>query len=215
LLKLPIANQLKKRSQIEIAYLQDEIVDIMYSISDDLVLHGGTAIWRCYSGKRFSEGLDFYSKSFPKLLDSFEKTVRSHGLALQKIKDAGNIIFSNVRSGIASVKVEVNHVSNMEGTQMLYQLADGSSMEILSLTQDQFIEEMILAYRNRRFIRDLYDIFHLVNSTSLLASTQKNLYEFMKSIEPTIDEQVLKTIVYQGLPPSLDSLKRTIMRGIQ
>ena len=54
-MKIPLANQLKKRQQVETALLQDEIIGIIYLITEDMVLHGGTAIWRCYSGKRFSE----------------------------------------------------------------------------------------------------------------------------------------------------------------
>ena len=214
-MKLPIANQLKKRAQVEVAYLQDEIMDIMYSISDDLILHGGTAIWRCYAGKRFSEDLDFHSRSFPDKNSLFRSTIESHGLIMLKTMDTGNVIFSNVRSNSATVKVEINHVSEVAGTQLDYQLADGSTMEILSLTPDQFIREKILAYTDRRYIRDLCDIYHLVNYAGLLGSTKQELTEFMADLAPPIDEQVLKTLVYSGLPPSMDNLKRGIMRGIQ
>ena len=213
-MRLPIAKQLRKKTQSEVAYLQDEVVDIMYSVSDDLILHGGTAIWRCYAGKRFSEDLDFYSQSFTELISVFQREIDSHGLTLSKFKDTGNVIFSNVSNGSVSVKVEINHVSDVSGTQMPYELADGSSIEILSLTPDQFIKEKILAYSNRRYIRDLYDIYHLVNSSDLLETTRQELMEFMENLQPPADEHVLKTIVYSGLPPSLDSLKRGIMRGI-
>ncbi len=214
-MRLPIAKQLRKKTQSEVAYLQDEVVDIMYSVSDDLILHGGTAIWRCYAGKRFSEDLDFYSQSFTELISVFQREIDSHGLTLSKLKDTGNVIFSNVSNGSVSVKVEINHVSDVSGTQMPYELADGSSIEILSLTPDQFIKEKILAYSNRRYIRDLYDIYHLVNSSDLLETTRQELMEFMENLQPPADEHVLKTIVYSGLPPSLDSLKRGIMRGIR
>ena len=214
-MRLPIAKQLRKKTQSEVAYLQDEVVDIMYSVSDDLILHGGTAIWRCYAGKRFSEDLDFYSQSFTELISVFQREIDSHGLTLSKLKDTGNVIFSNVSNGSVSVKVEINHVSDVSGTQMPYELADGSSIEILSLTPDQFIKEKILAYSNRRYIRDLYDIYHLVNSSDLLETTRQELMEFMENLQPPADEHVLKTIVYSGLPPSLDNLKRGIMRGIR
>ena len=215
MLILPIAKQLKKRTQIEMAFLQDEIMDIMYSVSDNLVLHGGTAIWRCYSGKRFSEDLDFYSWDFPKLLPLLRNTVESHGLIAQKIKDTGNVIFSSISNGNETVKVEINHAVKITGTQMPYVLADGSTMEVLSLTADQFIEEKISAYSDRKYIRDLYDIYHLVNTNSLLNSTKQKLSDLMKNLETPVDAAVLKTIVYVGLSPSLDSMKLSIMRGIQ
>ena len=215
MLILPIAKQLKKRTQIEMAFLQDEIMDIMYSVSNNLVLHGGTAIWRCYSGKRFSEDLDFYSLDFPKLLPLLRNTVESHGLIVQKIKDTGNVIFSSISNGNETVKVEINHAVQITGTQMPYVLADGSTMEVLSLTADQFIEEKISAYSDRKYIRDLYDIYHLVNTNALLDSTKQKLSDFMRSVETPVDAAVLKTIVYMGLPPSLDSMKLAIMRGIR
>ena len=214
-MRLPIARQLKKRTQIEIAFLQDEIMDIMYSITDNIVLHGGTAIWRCYSGKRFSEDLDFYSRDFPRLFPQLRSTVESHGLTVQKIKDTGNVISSSITNGNATVKVEINHASATIGIQMPYVLADGSTMEILSLTPDQFIEEKMLAYSDRKYVRDLYDIYHLVNSSTLLDSTRQMLSRFMRDIEPPVDEAVLKTIVYLGLPPSLDIMKLAILRDIQ
>ena len=215
MLILPIAKQLKKRTQIEMAFLQDEIMDIMYSVSDNLVLHGGTAIWRCYSGKRFSEDLDFYSWDFPKLLPLLRNTVESHGLIVQKIKDTGNVIFSSISNGNETVKVEINHAVQITGTQMPYVLTDGSTMEVLSLTADQFIVEKISAYSDRKYIRDLYDIYHLVNTNALLDSTKQKLSDFIRSVETPVDAAVLKTIVYMGLPPSLDSMKLAIMRGIR
>ena len=215
MLILPIAKQLKKRTQIEMAFLQDEIMDIMYFVSNNLVLHGETAIWRCYSGKRFSEDLDFYSLDFPKLLPLLRNTVESHGLIVQKIKDTGNVIFSSISNGNETVKVEINHAVQITGTQMPYVLADGSTMEVLSLTADQFIEEKISAYSDRKYIRDLYDIYHLVNTNALLDSTKQKLSDFMRSVETPVDAAVLKTIVYMGLPPSLDSMKLAIMRGIR
>ena len=214
-MNIPIAKQLRKRSQVEIAYLQDEILGIMYSISDDLILHGGTAIWRCYNGKRFSEDLDFYSKSFPEKIPIFQRMIESHGLILSKLKDTGNVIFSNVRNDNANVKVEINHASDVVGTQMAYELADGSGIEVLSLTPDQFICEKILAYSNRRYIRDLFDIYHIVNSSDLIASTRQKLLDFVAHLETPVDENVLKTIVYSGLSPSMDVMKKGIVKQIR
>ena len=59
-MRIPLANKLKKRLHSETAFLQDEVIDIVYGLEPNAVLHGGTAIWRCYQGNRFSEDLDFY-----------------------------------------------------------------------------------------------------------------------------------------------------------
>jgi len=35
-------------------------VAIMLNITDKIALHGDTAVWRCYGGKRFSTDIDVY-----------------------------------------------------------------------------------------------------------------------------------------------------------
>ena len=214
MIKIPLANQLKKRQQVETALLQDEIIRITYLISGDMILHGGTAIWRCYSGKRFSEDLDFYSLSFPSLTKQFEKRALSQGLKITKMKDTGNIIFSTVSNGKTSVKLEVNHARKVDGTISTYELADGTEIEILSLTPDQFIEEKIDAYSDRRYIRDLYDIYHLVKSCRILESTRTTLRQFLQNIQYPLDEPILKSIVYMGLAPTFDRMINEIGRNI-
>ncbi|MCW6168665.1 MAG: nucleotidyl transferase AbiEii/AbiGii toxin family protein [Thermoplasmatales archaeon] len=214
-MKLPIAKQLKKQSQVQVAFLQDEIMDILYSLTDELIFHGGTAIWRCYNGKRFSEDLDFYSRSFPRILTKFQKSVMSHGLSVLKIKDTGNVIFSSIKNNNAIVGVEVNHVFNATGNQIAYELTDGSHIEVLSLTADQFIEEKMLAYADRRYIRDIYDIYHLSTNYELQASTRLNLMEFLSNLPSPIDEHVLRTLVYTGLAPTFENMIREMKRHIR
>ena len=57
---LSISRFLKRREEIEIALLEDEIVAIILNITDKIALHGDTAVWRCYGGKRFSTDIDVY-----------------------------------------------------------------------------------------------------------------------------------------------------------
>ena len=72
-----------------------------------------------------------------------------------KMKDTGNVIFSTISNGRARVKLEINHSRKIDGSLTTYELTDGTGMEILSLIPDQFIEEKIAAYADRRFVRDL------------------------------------------------------------
>lgn len=214
-MKLPIAKQLKKQSQVQIAFLQDEIIDILYSLTDDLVFHGGTAIWRCYEDKRFSEDLDFYSHSFPEILTEFQESVMSHGLSVLRIKDTGDAISLTIKNNNAMVRVEVNHVSSVSGNQMAYELSDGSHVEVLSLTADQFINEKMLAYNDRRYIRDIYDIYHISTNYQLQASTRINLMEFLSNLPSPIDEPVLRALVYTGLAPTFENMIREMKRHIR
>jgi predicted nucleotidyltransferase component of viral defense system len=92
-------------------------------------------------------------------LNGLKKRASSQGLTITKITDTGNVILSTVSNGKTSVKLEVNHARKVEGTITTYVLADGTEIEILSLTPDQFIEEKIDAYSDRSYIRDTYDIY--------------------------------------------------------
>lgn len=57
---IPLTLRLKKQAHKKVAEAQDLIVKELYSVFDGAVLHGGTAIWRCYGGNRFSEDVDAY-----------------------------------------------------------------------------------------------------------------------------------------------------------
>ncbi len=54
----PIANLLSG-TKLSMAMLQDTLIDLIYdTIQADATLYGGTAVWRCYNGNRFSEEID-------------------------------------------------------------------------------------------------------------------------------------------------------------
>ena len=59
-IKIPLILKLKRAQQKEIAKAQDIIVNTLYEVFENAVLHGGTSIWRCYNGNRFSEDVDVY-----------------------------------------------------------------------------------------------------------------------------------------------------------
>jgi predicted nucleotidyltransferase component of viral defense system len=202
-MKLPIIKQLKNRNQIGTAKLQDEIILLLYNMDNSLVIHGGTSLWRCFSGYRFSEDIDLYSLSFPDYLHEFKNELKSHELKLLKLKDTGNILFSNVSDGTVNVKIEINHKYYPENpVEMDYELIDGNSANVLTLLPEDLIKEKILAYNNRRFIRDLYDIYILIKHINHPEIIRESLINFLNNIQKPIDEDVLKTLVYQGLPPS-------------
>lgn len=214
-MKLPISNQLKKRKQLEVAVLQDELMQIIYSISDDIIVHGGTAIWRCYGGKRFSEDIDVYSKSLPEARDRLERAVASHGLTLDKYKDTGNVVFSSISDGRTSIQLETNHSKTIAGRQVLYELVDGTFLDILSLAPEQLILEKALAYSDRRFVRDLYDIYILSHSVSDLNVVRNTLRVFLDNIVKPVDEPVLKSLIYAGLTPTFNRMVDEIRKVIR
>lgn len=211
-MQLPIIKMLKKRSQIEVARLQDEIVQTVYSLDDRAVLHGGTAIWRCYSGNRFSEDLDFYSTSLFSLKTDFEKTSRSHGLIVNKFKSTGNLLFSSISDGRTSLNLEVNIRKKVESIVRPYLNADGTSLQIRTLSAENMILEKIHAYSDRRFIRDLYDIYHLLQFVENKGSVKRDISLFLTHLDSPVDEGVLKTIIYSGVSPSFERMKVDMAR---
>ncbi len=110
-MNLPLEKRLKKRAHVELAYLQDELVEIMYSLDPKIILHGGTAIWRCLGGNRFSEDLDFYGKETDRA--EFLKAFESRGLQVEKLKSTDNLFFSKVTDGRSIARIEINFGINL------------------------------------------------------------------------------------------------------
>ncbi len=211
-MKIPISNQLKKRTQLDIAILQDELIEIVYSVTDDFVLHGSTAIWRCYGGKRFSQDIDGYSISFTELKSAFEKEIKERRLVLDKFKDTRNVIFASVSDGRTVVQLEVNHSVHVKGVQIGFELMDGTEIDVLSLTPEQLILEKISAYSDRHYIRDLFDIYHLLHCELDLSAVRGQLDKLLMNIPASEDESVLRSIVYAGLAPSFNRMVEEIRR---
>ncbi|MFH0885425.1 MAG: nucleotidyl transferase AbiEii/AbiGii toxin family protein [Candidatus Micrarchaeota archaeon] len=200
-MNIPIANRLKKRLHVEVGILQDELVDLLYSIDNRIVMHGGTSIWRCYGGNRFSEDLDFYARGDFSEKEFVEKAGQ-RGLTVLKYKKTANLVFSKVTDGNVEVRVELNHSTSHAGAIKNYERMDGSIMTVLTLKPEELLLEKISAYRSRRLIRDIYDIFHLSSIAKESPELKGALRGFLHNLEPPLDEENLKAIVYSGAIPS-------------
>lgn len=209
---IPLEKRLKKRMHVEIAMLQDELVEILYGIENNLVFHGGTAVWRCYGGNRFSEDLDFYCKDMGRLEAAFGKKTGERGLMVLKFKKTANLVFCKISNGNVEVRVEINHAVKKAAIAQPYEKADGSFMDVLTLSPEELIREKISAYGNRRFIRDIYDIYHLSNYVREDEKVQKEVSKLLASLKPPVDEENLSAVVYSGKVLSflqiVESLKR-------
>ena len=80
----PIIQQLKKQAHRDIARAQDLIVEVLFSIIASAVMHGGTAIWRCYQGNRFSEDIDVYLPKDQQKLNAFFQKLQQQGFQIEK-----------------------------------------------------------------------------------------------------------------------------------
>ena len=210
-MNIPLENRLKKKAHVQVALLQDELADLVYSIDEKAVLHGGTAIWRCYFGNRFSEDLDFYapkSNSF----DELPSKAKERGIVVLKFKKTDNLLYSKFSNSEATVRLEANFMSNKQSIVAPFEKADGSVIQVLTLTPEQLIIEKISAYKSRRLIRDLYDIFHLGGLVKEEGKVAKEVGRLLEDLPTPLDEENLKAIVYAGAIPSFSQLKQALSR---
>ncbi len=209
---IPLEKRLRKRMHVEIALLQDEVMEILYGIDNDLILHGGTAIWRCYGGNRFSEDLDFYCLGCEGLEQSFRERLSGRGLSVLKFKKTENLIFCKISNGEVEVRVEVNFAAKKVSVARPYERTDGTFMDVLTLSPEELILEKIEAYNGRRFVRDIYDIYHLQNYLEQGGAVRQKIKNLLASVEEPVDEKNLKAIVYSGSIPSFDQILESLKR---
>ncbi len=197
---IPLLMRLRKQAHREVALLQDEVVEVLYSDFENFkpVLHGGTAIWRCYKGNRFSEDLDFYAKPGSGFKEAFARQMESRGLQISKWKETENLIFVKIANEGNEVRLEINLKKMPKSIVGEFEKANGGVLGIYTLSATALLEEKMQAYQNRRLVRDIYDVYHL----SGIAKAPTHLKNFLKNLAPPLDEENLKTIVYSGVAPS-------------
>jgi len=66
--------------------------------------------------------------------------------------------------------------------------------------------EKMGAYEGRRFIRDIYDIYHLSDQVQDDREVRKRMAEFLAGIREPADERNLKALVYSGAVPSFSQM---------
>ncbi len=200
----PIIYRLRRKSQKELAELQDEVVDVVYTLLDNAVIHGGTAIWRCYGGKRFSEDIDLYANYLETFKTKLENELKRRSLKLFKFRQTANTLFSQISNDVTHMSLEMTR-KNMHGTLKTYQKANGSAMDVLTLKPEELILEKIAAYNDRRRIRDIYDVYFLsrfVDDKKIKESVKK----FLLKINEPKDEGDLKVIIYEGRVPTFQEM---------
>lgn len=211
-MRIPLFNRLKKRIHVEIAMLQDEVVDIAYSASPKAVLHGGTAVWRCYSGNRFSEDLDFYLSADEKFRKAFVNGLESRGLALLKYKKSKTTLFSKISNGRAEIRFEAAFRKPKCFEARAFERADGTFMSVFTLPPESLILEKAEAYSARRLARDIYDIYMLSSLAETGKKTGAKMCSFLKKIPKPVDEKNLRTIVFSGAVPSFEQMLAALKR---
>lgn len=211
----PIEVRLRDSKQIALARLQDMIVEAAMEVEPKIILHGGTAIWRCYNGNRFSEDVDIYAtdtqvKGLNQLLTW---ALSKRGARMEYPIYTNHVI--GVTSDDARSKLEAMKLPRgIKPAQVEYTRASGSKMFVNTLSVQDFIAEKANTYIKRRYIRDLYDLYHLVTIEKPDKATGRLLRRFINGVEKPIDESKLKDLVYMGIAPSFDTMITTIKKMI-
>jgi predicted nucleotidyltransferase component of viral defense system len=206
---IPLEKRLKKALHKKIAAAQDLLIDSVYRAFPKAVLHGGTAIWRCYGGKRFSEDIDVYiPHEFNKeeLFQTFINSLKSFGFSVGKFKHTGNSIFSKFELSGTEVRFEAVFKNINNFLVKTFELSDGTFMNVYTLSPEDLLIEKTLVYKDRGKVKDLYDIWFLLN----VIEEEKKVLKYVKEIENILkeprDAKTLNALIILGAVPSVENI---------
>lgn len=210
-MEIPLQLKLKKKAHREIARLQDIIIDMLYRMFPRAVLHGGTAIWRCYKGNRFSEDIDVYIEKDTDKIELFFKELGKVGFRVIKKRIRENSLFSKLVFEGTEVRFEAIF-KKTAGIIKVYETVEGILTNVYTFSPEDLIKEKVDTYLFRRKIRDLYDIFFLMRYVREPAEIKGNVLKLLKEFREPADAAQLKALVLFGAVPSkneiMDYLKR-------
>lgn len=190
-------------------------MEAVYSLIPSVALHGGTAIWRCYNGNRFSDDLDLYlkKKDAVKLREKLTWELRRYDAKINKATVVGNSTVIEIEGDRVRLRLEAGpSKAKIRPVEKNYEKTDGTFISILSLSPEDFIYEKMVAYSSRRYVRDIYDIYHLSSIAEPDSRLRKKLCSFLKDIKGPVDENVLGSIIYSGAVPSFGGMVNEISR---
>jgi len=206
---IPLILKIKRAQHKEIANAQDLIVEELYTVFNDAVIHGGTAIWRCYKGNRFSEDIDVYIPRDIKRLDALFQKLEKRGFSIEKKKIGENSLFSNLKINRIFVRFEALF-RNADGILKEYETSDGNLLTVYTLPPEELIREKASAYLKRLKIRDLYDIFFLLRHVTDKKAIKKELNMLINGFRMPVDEKDLRILLLEGLVPETKKMMEYI-----
>ena len=206
--KIPLNLKLKKKIHKAIAYAQDILVEEIYNFFPTVIIHGGTAIWRCYNGNRFSEDVDVYLPKDKKLIENFFDSLKKRGFGIIKKRIKENSVYSELIFNGTSVRFEATFQIK-ESILKKYETSEGFFINVYTLTPEDLISEKIDAYLKRKKIRDLYDIFFLL-SYAEGKKIKEDLKKLIKNFTKPEDKENLEAIIIIGAVPTYEQLFEAI-----
>jgi predicted nucleotidyltransferase component of viral defense system len=209
--RTPLYWRVKRKRHREIAIAQDVVVEIFYRVFPQGILHGGTAIWRCYSGNRFSEDIDVYMERNLKKIDRFFEALKTRGFEITKRRVKENALYSTLEFGETKIRLEAIF-KRVKGVMREYETYEGNLLSVYTLDPETLICEKIDAYLKRRKIRDLYDVFFLLRFVEKAERVKPRLSELVQNFRQPMDEKELKSILLFGAIPDKGDMLEYIKR---
>jgi predicted nucleotidyltransferase component of viral defense system len=211
--RTPLHRRLRRGRHKRVARLQDMIVEALYQVFPRSVLHGGTAIWRCYFGNRFSEDVDVYIDKDTKKIDRFFEGLKRAGFKVLKKRMTSNSLFSVLSFESTEVRFEALF-KNVRGIVKEYETYEGILFNVFTLNPDEIVREKISAYLKRRKIRDLYDIFFMLRYSEK-EGLQLDLQKLLHGFKDPVDEEELRALIMFGAIPTKDDMLEYIRRFVK
>ncbi len=212
--KIPLNLKLRKKTQKELAYAQDIVVGELYNFIPNAIIHGGTAIWRCYNGNRFSEDIDVYISKDSKQIENFFDSLVKKGFRILKKRIKENSLYSEIMIGGTPIRFEATFQIKKPIFKR-YETSESFFINVLTLSPEELIVEKVNAYLKRKRIRDLYDIFFLLNYIEKEKETRNHLKRLTENFEKPVDEGNLRGIIISGAIPDYKELLESIRKWVK
>jgi predicted nucleotidyltransferase component of viral defense system len=206
---IPINLKLRSKADRAVALAQDIIIMELYKFFPNAILHGGTGIWRCYNGNRFSEDVDVYIENNSAVLDAFFKSLMSRGFKINKKRIKENSLYSGLTFNDIQTKFEASFQKKKPLTKS-YEASDGFSIMVITLSAEDFLIEKVETYLNRRKIRDLYDIHFIVQQVQDKKLIKEQLTKLINNYKIPVDEENIAGLIIVGSVPTAEDLLREI-----
>jgi len=209
--KIPLNLKIRKQIQKNIAYAQDVLVEELYNFFPNAIIHGGTGIWRCYNGNRFSEDVDVYIPRDEKKINDFFQSLEKKGFRIIKKRLKENSLYSEFMFNNTPIRFEATFQIKKPFFKK-YETSESFFTNVYTLSPEDLIIEKINTYIKRKKIRDLYDIFFLLSHVKINNEIKTLLKKLVGNFEKPIDEKNLGAILITGAIPNSEQLLREIQK---
>ena len=217
-MKIPLSRRLRKSIHRKIAYAEDLMVIEVYNQFTDAVLHGGTVVWRCFGGNRFSEDIDvILPREYvgDERIYRFRSSLEDIGFKIGKFRVKENSIYSRMMFQGVEVRFEAVFKDVERYLHRPFELVDGNYIYVNVIPPSDMIIEKVDAYLSRYKIRDLYDITILLKYIDHDEKAKDALNKLLDAGIKPVDEKDLKVLILFGGVPIFDDLMEEIRRWVR